>query len=312
MLRYAIPEYRLPDKVLEKEIDAILNLGIDLRLSTRIGEDIPWAQLTDEYDMVCLTIGAQKSAPLGIPGEDLKGVQGAVEFLREARSMNVSCTGEKVAVIGGGDSAIDAARTALRLGAAQVEILYRRLKEDMPAQADEIEAALEEGIGIRFLVAPVEIKGKNGKVTTLLCGNLELGPYDKSGRRRPVSSGKDPFKLDVDRVLAAVGQSAEMPFRGSAHGIQITSGGWISVTEGSESGTANPNVFAGGDVKSGPATVARAIAAGFRIAEDIDRTVRNRNGEPEWMAPEDPPLDISMSVPEDVGDVPQETRSEIA
>ena len=306
MLRYAIPEYRLPKQILNREIEAVLSLGIDLKLSTSVGRDIPWMQLVDEFDMVFLAVGAPKSAPMRIPEEDLEGVQGAVEFLRAVQSGNVSCSGERVAVIGGGDSAIDAARTALRLGASGVHMLYRRLKEDMPAQRDEIEAALEEGIEIEFLVAPTEFSGSNGRVEKLVCQRLELGAYDKSGRRRPVPAKDSSFEMDADRVLVAVGQTSELPFRGRYHGILVSPGGWVPVAEGTLSRTTNPKVYTGGDVTTGPATVAEAIAAGFRAAEDIDRTLRIRNGEPPYTAPDTARIDIPMEVPEETEEAPRE------
>ena len=305
MLRYGIPEYRLPPKVLKREIEAILNLGIDLQVSTCIGRDLSWLQLVDSYDMVFLAVGAQKSAPLNIPGEDLQGVRGALEFLRDVRSGTVSCSGERVAVIGGGNSAIDAARTALRLGASDVRILYRRLREDMPAQKEEIEAALSEGIGIEFLVTPTALTGSGGHVGKIVCQRLQLGPYDTSGRRKPIPSGIGSIELDVDRVLAAVGQKAEMPFRGRNHGIQVTDRGWIPVAEGTLSQTTHPKVFTGGDVSTGPDTVARAIAAGFRAADEIDRTIRDRNQEPPYTAPAKDIVDIPKELPDETGEIPQ-------
>jgi NADH-quinone oxidoreductase subunit F len=261
-------------------------------------------QLVDEYDKVFLATGAQRSSPLDIPEQDLQGVLGAVEFLRAARSNRLSCSGERVAVIGGGDSAIDAARTALRLGADAVSILYRRLRQDMPAQKDEIEAALEEGIKMEFLVAPASLSGRNGKVEKLVCNRLELGPYDASGRRKPVSTGDQDFELDVDRVLVAAGQIAELPFRGQRHGIGITGSGWIEIAEGMGSETTNPKIFAGGDVASGPSTVTEAIAAGFRAAEEIDSAIRARNHEPPWIARSEAIRDIPMEIQEESAEAP--------
>jgi NADH-quinone oxidoreductase subunit F len=312
MLRYAIPEYRLPKKILNREIDAVLRLGINLKLSTSVGRDIPWMQLVDEYDMVFLAVGAQKSAPMSIPGEDLRRVQGAVEFLRAVQTGRDSCSGEKVVVIGGGDSAIDAARTAQRQGAAGVHILYRRQQEDMPAQKDEIEAALEEGIEIKFLVTPTEFSGSNGSVERIICRRLELGPFDRSGRRKPLPAGDGSFEMEADRVLVAVGQSAELPFRGRNHGIRVSPGGWVPVAEGTLSMTTNPKVFTGGDVTIGPATVTEAIAAGFRAAEEIDRTLRIRNGETAYTAPDADVIDIPMAAPEETEEAPGETMRRLS
>ncbi|MEJ2108339.1 MAG: FAD-dependent oxidoreductase [Acidobacteriota bacterium] len=306
MLRYAIPEYRLPKHILKREVDAILNLGIDLKTSTRVGRDIQWMHLVDKFDFVCIAVGAQKSAPAGIPGEDLSGIQGAVEFLRATRLENVSCRKEKVAVIGGGDSAIDAARTARRLGASKVTILYRRQLEDMPAQKDEIDAALEEGVQIEFLATPREFEGRKGKVHGLLYQRLELGPYDQSGRRRPVPIECGDDQLEVDRVLVAIGQTTDLPFRGRSHAIQLSPQNLISITEDTWSLTSNPKVFAAGDVTTGPATVAEAIAAGFKVAEEIDRAVRTSNREPFWIPSETASLNISSKAPEETVDVPRE------
>jgi NADH-quinone oxidoreductase subunit F len=306
MLRYAIPEYRLPKKVLDREMNAILSLGIDLKVSTSVGRDIFWTQLVDEFDMVFLAVGAQKSALLGIPGEDLQGVLGAVEFLRDAQSGEVSCCGEKVAVIGGGDSAIDAARTALRLGAESVHLMYRRQHEDMPAQIDEIEAALEEGIKLELLVTPFKFSGNDGNVKKLICQRLKLGPFDKSGRRKPIPAGSSNFEMEVNRVLVAVGQSTVLPFRGRRHGIQVSPGGWVQVAEGTMSMTTNPKVFTGGDVTSGPSTVTEAIAAGFRAAEEIDRTLRIRGGETAHIAPVADVIDIPTERPGEKEEAHQE------
>jgi NADPH-dependent glutamate synthase beta subunit-like oxidoreductase len=213
-------------------------------------------------------------------------------------------------VIGGGNSAIDAARTALRLGAADVRILYRRLREDMPAQKEEIEAALEEGIGMEFLVTPTRFTGSKGAVEKILCRRLELGPYDSSGRRRPVPSANGDFELEADRVLAAVGQVAVMPFRGRNHGIQVTDRGWIPVTEGTLSQTSHSKVFTGGDVATGPATVAEAIAAGFRAADEIDRILRHRNQEPPYAGLPREVYNIPAQLPEETEEMMQERMFE--
>jgi NADH-quinone oxidoreductase subunit F len=307
MLRYAIPEYRLPRKVLEREIEAILSLGIDLKTSTRVGRDVPWMQIADTCDMVCVAAGAQRSAAMGIPGEDLEGVQGALEFLRAVRSEHLSCRGERVAVVGGGDSAIDAARTAIRLGAEEVRILYRRLLEDMPAQKDEIEAALQEGVRIECLVSPTAYTGRNGKVREVLYQGLTLGAYDSSGRRSPVASSDGGGEMRADRVLTAIGQQAEWPFSGRNHGVALSSRGWISIASGTSTGTSNPKVFAAGDITTGPATVAGAIAAGFRAAEEIDRKIRLLNGEPFAPPASFRPDRVPMNAPEETPEMPRQT-----
>jgi NADH-quinone oxidoreductase subunit F len=181
----------------------------------------------------------------------------------------------------------------------------------MPAQKEEIEAALDEGIKMEFLVAPASLSGRNGKVEKLVCNRLELGPYDASGRRKPVPAGGPGFELDVDRVLVAVGQVAELPFRGQRHGIRTTGSGWIEIAEGMGSGTTNPNVFAGGDAASGPSTVTEAIAAGFRAAEEIDSAIRTRNHEPSWIARPETVRDIPMEIPEESAGAPAERMKQI-
>jgi NADH-quinone oxidoreductase subunit F len=185
MLRWGIPEYRLPRDVLAREIKEILDTGIELRLSTKVGREVPWAELDRKFDIIYLGIGAQKSAPLGVPGDDAEGVLGAVEFLREFNMGKKVKVGKKVAVIGGGNSAIDAARTAVRLNAEAVTIFYRRERKDMPAQEAEIKAAEDEGVKIEYLVAPVKVVTKNGKATGLELSRMCLQEFDRSGRKRP-------------------------------------------------------------------------------------------------------------------------------
>jgi NADH-quinone oxidoreductase subunit F len=264
-------------------------------------------QLADTYDVICIAAGAQRSALMGIPGEDLEGVAGALEFLRAVRSERLSCRKERVVVIGGGDSAIDAARTALRLGAGEVRILYRRLLEDMPAQKDEIEAALEEGVRIECLVSPTAYAGGNGKVQKVLYQKLGLGAYDGSGRRSPVAESGGSGEIMADRVLIAIGQQAELPFSGRNHGIDLSPKGWISIAAGTSTGTSNPKVFAAGDISTGPATVAEAIAAGFRAAEEIDRKIRAFNREPAAMPAAVPKAPIPMNAPEEAPDLPRQS-----
>ncbi|HPV49390.1 MAG TPA: NADH-quinone oxidoreductase subunit NuoF, partial [Smithellaceae bacterium] len=191
MLYWGIPSYRLPRNILQGEIDDITSLGVEIRLNTRVGRDITFKQLEKDFDYYYLATGAHKSTKMGVPGEDLGNVFGGVEFLRdfnyneEKWIKGEKTLGKKVAVIGGGNSAIDAARVALRLG-AEVTILYRRLRADMPAAEEEIKAAEDEGIKIEYLVAPLKIEGANGKVKSITCQRMQLGDFDSSGRKRPV------------------------------------------------------------------------------------------------------------------------------
>ncbi|MEN6421592.1 MAG: NADH-quinone oxidoreductase subunit NuoF, partial [Smithella sp.] len=208
MLYWGIPSYRLPRNILDNEIDDIRKLGVDIKLKTRIGKDIPLAKLEKDFDYIYLATGAHKSQKLGVEGEDIKNVFGGVEFLREFNAnedkwlKGEKTLGKKVVVIGGGNSAIDAARVAVRLGAS-VTILYRRLKQDIPAAQEEIKAAEEEGIKIEFLVAPLKIEGTKGKVSSITCQRMKLGDFDNSGRKRPVAVSGSEITLNVDAVIAA-------------------------------------------------------------------------------------------------------------
>jgi NADH-quinone oxidoreductase subunit F len=307
MLRYGIPEYRLPKDILKKEIGAILDLGIELKTATRVGQDIPWYLIQDRYDAVFVGTGAQQSTLMGIKGETLDGVWGALEFLREVNMSHPIQAGNRVAVVGGGNSAVDAARTAIRLGAREVHILYRRLKQDMPAQREEIQAAEDEGVKIHLLVSPVEITGSNGHVEKIVCQRMALGEFDSSGRRMPVPIPNTGFSLNVDQVLMAIGQSTEMPFKGRYAGVEVSERGLISIQEGTVSRTLNPMVFAGGDVVTGPATVVQAIAAGKRAASEIDTAIRLQNREPPYAPP--PPQEeivVPTELDEEVIERPQE------
>jgi NADH-quinone oxidoreductase subunit F len=306
MLRYAIPGYRLPKDILKKEIDAILELGIELRVSTRVGKDIPWFMILDEYDAVFLAIGAQRSTQMGIPGEMLDGVEGAIEFLRRVNSSQSFQVGERVAIVGGGNAAIDAARTALRLGGKEAHVLYRRLREDMPAFREEILAAEEEGITIHFLVSPVKIAGSNGHVREVVCQRMTLGGFDSSGRKRPVLAEESAFALDVDQILMAIGQFTELPFGIDRGGIEISRGGLISLLKGTASRTSHPKVFAGGDVVTGPNTVIRAVAAGQKAASEIDEAIRRKKGLPSYAAPRELEIPVSKVLDEEVVERAQE------
>ena len=218
------------------------------------------------------------------PAKSSKGVYGGVEFLRDFNAHESAWTkgkktlGSKVAVIGGGNSAIDAARCAARLG-AEVTILYRRERKDMPAAVEEIIAAEEEGIKIEFLVAPVKIIEKNGRVSGIVCQRMKLGEFDRSGRKKPVPIEGSEYTLDVDAVIAAIGQVPDMSFVPKESGISINKRNCFDLAEGSASQTTNPKFYAGGDAVTGPDTVIGAIAAGHQAAKDIDDAIRRQNGE---------------------------------
>jgi len=270
MLAVGIPEYRLPRKILNREIDNIRQLGVNIQLNKRI-TDIP-SLFKEGFSAVFIAIGAHRGNRMNIPGEDLIGVMDAIEFLREVSLGRKPEIGEKVAVVGGGNSAIDAARVALRQGAKEVHILYRREKSDMPAEPEEIQAAEDEGIQIHCLTNPVRIMDKDRKVNGVECIKQELKDFDKSGRRRPEPIPGSEFVLKIDTLIEAVGQTADAQSL-NLDGVQKTPDGKIPADKRtllvSERG-----IFVGGDAFSGPSTVVEAIASGQRAASSIKRFLR--------------------------------------
>lgn len=272
MLAVAIPEYRLPKKMLAREIETVKKLGVDLRLNSPI-DDVEYL-LRDGYQAVFIATGAHKGDKMGIAGEDLSGVFDAIDFLRDVNLGRHVEVGEKVAVVGGGNSAIDAARVALRKGAKEVHILYRREKRDMPALVEEIDAAEEEGIHIDCLTAPVKILGSNGKVEAIECVRMQLREFDRSGRKTPYEIPGSKYTMSTDMVIEATGQRPDTSFL-KGDGIGTAKGGTI-VADPRTLATGRKGVFAGGDAQTGPATVIEAIAAGQRAACSIRRYL---NGE---------------------------------
>jgi len=309
MLRYGIPEYRLPRAVLEQEIDAIRALGVQFRTNTRVGKGITFEEIRKEYDALYLAIGAHQSQRLRVPGEDLTGVYGGVEFLRQVNLGNGVKVGNRVAVVGGGNSAIDAARSALRKGAQEVIMLYRRQRQDMPAQTEEVVAAEGEGVKIHFLVAPKEVIGVKGKVVGVKCQRMRLGEFDASGRRRPEPVEGSEFVFDVDMVIAAIGQVPDCSFL--PKDIPVTKWSTIEVNGSGRTQTPAPWIFAGGDAVTGPATVIWAIAAGKEAAGGIDAAIREQNGEPPYREPEGERIDIPQVIDEEVQEQPQARMSEL-
>jgi len=310
MLAWGIPAYRLPRNILEGEIDDIRTLGVEIRYSTRVGRDISFAQLEKDFDYIYLAIGAHQSQKMNVPGEDLQGVYGGVEFLRdfnaneEKWSKGEKALGEKVAIIGGGNSAIDAARVALRLG-SDVTILYRRLRQDMPAAEEEIEAAEHEGIKIEYLVAPLKIEGDKGKVKSITCQRMKLGDFDNSGRKKPVAVAGSEFTLAVNAVIAAIGQVPDMSFVDKSSEVKVNKWNCFDVGNGYKSRTPNPRYFAGGDAVTGPDTVIAAIAAGHQAADDMDAAIRKANGEPAYEKPAAEKIDVPLIIDEETIEAPQ-------
>jgi NADH-quinone oxidoreductase subunit F len=317
MLGWAIPAYRLPRNTLASEIkDNVESLGVEIKCNTRVGKDISFEQVNKEFDYIFLATGAHKSQPMGVEGENLKGVYGGVEFLRdfngdeEAWTSGKKTLGSKVAVIGGGNSAIDAARVALRLG-ANVTILYRREKKDMPAAEEEIIAAEEEGIKIDLLVAPLKIEQKDGKVSGITCERMKLGDFDKSGRKRPVAIPGSQFTLSLDSLIASIGQVPDMTFVPKNSGVSVNKWSTFDLVPGSKSQTTNPKFFTGGDALTGPDTVIGAIAAGHQAANDMDAHIRKINGEPAYEAPPEEEIKIPFIIEEESEEAPQAKMPEL-
>lgn len=317
MLRWGIPAYRLPRDILAGEIDDnIRTLGVEIKCNTRVGKDISFEEVDSQFDYVFLATGAHKSQPMRVDGENLQGVFGSVEFLRdfnaneEAWLTGRKTLGSKVAVIGGGNSAIDAARVALRLG-ADVTILYRREKKDMPAAEEEILAAEDEGVKIQFLVAPLRIEEKDGRVCGITCERMELKEFDKSGRKIPGAIEGSEFTLSVDAVISAIGQAPDMSFIPKESGVGVTRWSTFQLASGSKSQTTNPKFFTGGDALTGPDTVIGAIAAGHRAARDMDNYIRMVNGEPAYVEPPEEEIEVPLVIDEESIEAPQARMPEL-
>ena len=267
MLRYGIPEYRLPKKILAEEVALFAKMGIQLKNNVKLGQDITLDRLTADYDAVVLAIGAWKSSPMRVKGEDLAGVEGGIDFLRRVHFESVDLTGQKVAVIGGGNTAMDACRTAARLRAASVTNVYRRTRAEMPADDIEIEEAEEEGVVFRYLTNPIEIVGDDF-VSRLVLQKMRLGEPDASGRRRPVPIEGETETLDVDLVLMAIGQKNDNT---GLEGVTLTKWGTIAADE-TTFRTNIDKVFAIGDATNNGADIAiTAIGEAGRAAEVIGR-----------------------------------------
>jgi NADPH-dependent glutamate synthase beta subunit-like oxidoreductase len=270
MLRYGIPKYRLPRNILDAEIQRILDLGVELKCNCVVGKDISLEQLRQEYKAIFVGIGAHKGLKLGVPGEDAVNVFTGTEFLNRANSGEAVQVGSKVVVIGGGDTAIDAARVSKRFG-ADVTILYRRTRAEMPAIAPEIEGALEEGVAIEFLAAPTEVLRNNGAAVGLRCIRMELGAPDTSGRPRPVPKAGTEFDIEATTIIAAISQEPEFgPVAELREGRD-----WIKADEWGV--TRSEGIYAGGDDLA-LALVATAVYQGRLAAQAIEAHLRG--GEP--------------------------------
>ena len=271
MLTLGIPGFRLDKAVVNAEIDILRELGVEFKTGVEVGKDVSLPQLRAEgYKAFYLGIGASRGTKLGVPGEELAGVFTGIDFLRDVNLEKPVSIGKRVAVVGGGNVAIDVARTALRLGAEDVTIVYRRSRDEMPAAADEIAEAEEEGVRFMYLAAPVEVLG-SGKVSGMKVEVMELGEADAKGRRKPVGTGKFET-LELDAVISAIGQKIDLGGISAGTGIQLSSKGAVMVDELSYQ-TGEPDVFAGGDVVTGPKFAIDAIAAGKEASISIHRYV---------------------------------------
>jgi heterodisulfide reductase subunit A-like polyferredoxin len=272
MARVGIPAYRLPREVLNREIDEILNLGVELLLDHPI-RNID-SLFEEGFSAVFLAIGAHEPQKLAIPGEDeAVGVHHGVPFLRAVALGEEVPLGDRIVVVGGGNTAVDTARTALRLGSREVTIVYRRTRAEMPANEWEIDEALEEGIKLESLTQPIEVLHENGHISGIRCMRMRLGEPDASGRRRPIPIEGSEFDIPCDAMVAAIAQAPEISFLDPDHGLEITRWGTFKVNPQTLE-TNRPAVFAGGDAAAGPGALIEGIAAGRRGALSIDRYLR--------------------------------------
>ena len=276
MLVQAIPAYRLPREIVAREVRMIENLGVEILTDMRLGEQFSLKSLRAEgYEAVFLGVGAPSGVGLGIRGSEAEGIIDALNFLRTYNLRGSVPVGKDVVVVGGGNSAIDAARTALRLGAETVTVVYRRSREVMPAYKEEIEEALHEGVRLRLLTAPVEIEMEGKRVAGVKCLPVKLGEFDGSGRRRPEEAG-EAFCIKADQVLVAVGQTLDPQRIGDEISLETRAKAFFQADPVSGQ-TSEKWIFAGGDCVSGPSSVVEAVAAGERAAVGIDRYLTGRD-----------------------------------
>ncbi len=279
VLVYGIPEFRLPKKIVEREVKYIEKLGVKIETNTVIGKSIPMEEILEEYDAVFIGVGAGTPKFIGIPGTNLNGVYSASEFLTRVNLMKAFefpeydtpvVVGKRVAVIGAGNTAMDAARTALRVGAEKVMIVYRRTEKEMPARLEEYHHAVEEGIEFHWLRQPIEYVGdEKGNVIGVKCSVMVMGEPDESGRRRPIPTDETDF-IEADMVIEAIGQQAQKVLLDEFPQLRKNKRGYIDADL--ETGATNVRkVFAGGDIVTGAATVIQAMGAGKRSAKAIDR-----------------------------------------
>jgi glutamate synthase (NADPH/NADH) small chain len=281
MMRYGIPRFRLPEDVIDRELEPLRLMGAEFRMNTVLGKDMSAQTLKEEYDAVFLALGASKASLMGIPGEDASCVTSGIAFLHAAACGQAPHPGNRVLVIGGGNTAIDASRTALRLGAEQVTILYRRTRQEMPANHGEIGEALAEGVLLRELAAPVSVE-VCGKTATVKAIVMQPGEPDSSGRRKPLPVAGSEFTLEADTVIAATGQQVDCPEE-ALQGVPINPDGTIGV-DPQTLACGIEGIFAGGDCVSGADTAIRAVEQGKRAAYHIDCYLQGKPPETEQPA----------------------------
>ena len=285
VLTYGIPEFRLPKAIVQSEIAVLETIGVEIVTDAVIGATYTVDELLAEegFDAVFLGSGAGLPVFMGIPGENLNGVYSANEFLTRVNLMRAYefpkadtpvWRGRKVAVVGGGNVAMDSARTALRLGAEEVFLVYRRTEDEMPARREEVHHAREEGVEFKMLCSPSEIVGHDGFVTGLVATRMELGEPDESGRRAPVCVLGSDFVIDCDTVIMAIGTKANRLLRQAAPNVEVSSRGYVLTDE--DGATSQQGVFAGGDIVTGSATVILAMGAGKKAAQAMDRWLREK------------------------------------
>ena len=283
VLMYGIPEFRLPKTIVQKEIDNLKQMGVKINTNVVIGKTLSIDELLQDYEAVYVATGAGLPNFMNIKGESLSGVYSANEYLTRSNLMKAYLKDSdtpirkngKVVVVGGGNVAMDAARTALRLGAEKVYIVYRRSLTELPARKEEVEHAMEEGIEFKLLNNPIEIIGdENGFVKSVKCIKMELGEPDENGRRRPIEIPGSEFEIEADNVVIAIGTSPNPLIKSTTPGLEVTKRGGIIVDENGK--TSKDNVYAGGDAVTGSATVISAMGAGKIAAKQIDKQIREK------------------------------------
>lgn len=279
VLTYGIPEFRLPQWVVDREVGMLEKMGVEIVLDFVVGRTATVGDLLKEYNAVFVGIGAGLPSFMGIPGENLNGVYSANEFLTRSNLMRARSfpeydtpvkRGGRVVVVGGGNVAMDSARTALRMGADEVNIVYRRSRVEMPARQEEVDHGEEEGIIFHMLTNPTEVLGEDGRITGMVCQRMELGEPDESGRRRPVPVEGDYFTLDCEVMVMAIGTRANPLLPSTTEGLELNRRGYIQI-DPETFATSIPGVYAGGDIVTGSATVIEAMGAGKVAAAAMDR-----------------------------------------